>query len=373
MPIKSEIKNHLSNIPGYRTKRKIVVFESDDWGSIRTPHLLSLDKLRSEGLPVEKCLYMMNDSLESIEDLTALFQLLQKFNDKKGNSPIFTANTIVANPNFEKIEASDFNEYFHETFIETYQRYFGNTKVFDAFKEGISRGVFYPQLHGREHLNISRWMKDLKGGVFETRLAFDLKMTGVSAHITKTKRGSYQAAFDGGLEETIFDKSEILRDAAGIFKDVFGFQSKSFIAPNYVWNDTLENVAAQIGIEYLQGSSSQRLPSNFGDPIKTQRHYTGTKSRNGLIYLVRNASFEPSLLGSQAVVESCMNELSTSFLWGKPAIITTHRVNYVGGIQEQNRTNSLKLLETLIGGVLKKWPDVEFMSTVQLGDVIKNG
>ena len=29
------IKNNLINIPGYRSKRKLVVFESDDWGAIR--------------------------------------------------------------------------------------------------------------------------------------------------------------------------------------------------------------------------------------------------------------------------------------------------------------------------------------------------
>jgi hypothetical protein len=123
----------------------------------------------------------------------------------------------------------------------------------------------------------------------------------------------------------------------------------------------------------LQGSSSQRLPSNFGDPIKTQRHFTGTKSSNGLYYLVRNASFEPSLLANNLAVESCLKEISTSFLWGKPAIITTHRVNYMGGIDAQNRTNSLRLLEKLIQEIQKKWPEVEFMSTVQLGVFIKNG
>jgi hypothetical protein len=373
MSIKSIIKNHLSNIPGYRTKRKIVVFESDDWGSIRTPDLSSLNKLKSEGLPVEKCLYMMNDALESSDDLKALFQVLQKFEDKNGNTPVFTANTIVANPNFEKIENSAFNEYYFESFLETYQRYYGDTDVFNTFKEGINKGVFYPQLHGREHLNVSRWMRDLKAGVPETRLAFDLGMTGVSAHITKTARGSYQAAFDGGEQETIFDKSAILKDAINLFENIFGFKSKSFIAPNYVWDNTLEKTALEYGVEYMQGSSSQRLPSNFGDPIKTQRHYTGSKISNGIYYLVRNASFEPSLLTHKAAVESCLSEIASSFLWGKPAIITTHRVNYIGGIDAQNRLNSLQLLEKLIQEIQNKWPEVEFMSTVQLGDIIKNG
>ncbi len=33
--IKSKISRHYTNLSGWRTKRKIVVFESDDWGSIK--------------------------------------------------------------------------------------------------------------------------------------------------------------------------------------------------------------------------------------------------------------------------------------------------------------------------------------------------
>ena len=37
MNIKQTITHNLLNIPGWRTKRHIVVIESDDWGSIRMP------------------------------------------------------------------------------------------------------------------------------------------------------------------------------------------------------------------------------------------------------------------------------------------------------------------------------------------------
>ena len=38
--MRSRAKNalrNLSNLPGWRTSRKIVVIESDDWGTIRMP------------------------------------------------------------------------------------------------------------------------------------------------------------------------------------------------------------------------------------------------------------------------------------------------------------------------------------------------
>ena len=34
MPLKTKLMRNLSNLPGWRTKKKIVVLESDDWGSM---------------------------------------------------------------------------------------------------------------------------------------------------------------------------------------------------------------------------------------------------------------------------------------------------------------------------------------------------
>lgn len=36
--IKHALGNNLINIRGWRTNRKIVVIESDDWGTLRTPN-----------------------------------------------------------------------------------------------------------------------------------------------------------------------------------------------------------------------------------------------------------------------------------------------------------------------------------------------
>ena len=64
--------------------------------------------------------------------------------------------------------------------------------------------------------------------------------------------------------------------------------------------------------------------------------------------------------------------IKLSFLLHKPAIISTHRLNYVGGIDESNRLNNLAALDSLLREITRKWPDVEFMNSVELGDVIRN-
>ena len=76
LKIKQGLVGHIKNIPGWRTNRKILVFESDDWGSIRTKSAESLDALKRKGFEVDKCHYMQNDSLASEDDLQELFNLL---------------------------------------------------------------------------------------------------------------------------------------------------------------------------------------------------------------------------------------------------------------------------------------------------------
>ncbi|WP_194778193.1 hypothetical protein [Pararhodonellum marinum] len=365
-------RNSLINSLGWKTNRKILVIESDDWGSIRTPSNVALNNLRSEGIPVDRCNYMLNDALENAADLTRLFETLEKFKDKNGHPALITANTIVANPNFDKIENRDFKQYFYEPFTSSYSKYQSQSDAFSTLKEGIERKLFWPQLHGREHVNVSRWMRDLKNGVPETKLAFDHKFSGISSHVAKAKRGSYQAAFDGGDRETSYDKSEILNDAVSLFKSIFNFYPKSFIAPNYIWDDNIEHAAAKQGIQFFQGTRTQKLPKDFGDKLKTQKHYLGQKNQLGQRYLIRNASFEPSLNPNHDEVSTCVSSITNAFLWKVPAIVSTHRVNYIGSLNPLNAEDGLKKLSELLKTIIQKWPEVEFMTSDQLGNLIEN-
>jgi len=152
------------NILGWRSNKKILVIESDDWGSIRMPSKKAFDNLLAHGIPVDKCPYNSNDSLETVEDLSALFEVFSTIKDANGNPLKITANTIVANPDFKKIKESNFSQYFYEDFISTYQRINYKTETFNLIKEGISSDIYVPQLHGREHLHVCSWLKALQEG-----------------------------------------------------------------------------------------------------------------------------------------------------------------------------------------------------------------
>ncbi|MBE0675140.1 MAG: hypothetical protein IH591_10800 [Bacteroidales bacterium] len=368
--LKTILINNLVNLRGPRTKRKIVVIESDDWGSIRMPDRGTYNYLLSKGVRVDKCPLTRNDSLASEEDLSMLFEVLDSFRDKNGNSPVITANCVVANPDFQKIRENDFRFYHYEIITETFKKYPNHANSFKIWMDGIDRKIFFPQFHGREHLNVPKWMKALQLNMPETRLAFDNNLFGISSTITSEKRSSYLAAFDTGELNDFNEVFGILRDGLSLFDKILGYPTKSFIAPNYIWPHELEKELAVNDIRFIQGRRIQLDPRFQGAGYNRVAHYTGQKNEFGQIYTVRNCSFEPTIENKKDTVDSCLSEIRTAFMWGMPGIITSHRVNFIGAIDSTNRDRNLRLLDDLLSSITRLWPDVEYMTTADLGDLI---
>lgn len=363
--IKSVVNRNITNALGWKTKRKIVVIESDDWGSIRVPSKEAYNKLKDWGFAVDKCHYMQNDSLESNKDLEILFDCLTS----RQKTPVITANFLTANPDFERIKQNDFQNYFNESLEATLAKYPAHDKVKSYWLEGKDEGFFYPQLHGREHLNIGRWMHDLQTKNVETLQAFQLHMFGVSAHIVKKPRQSYQAAFDHNPYMNA-DFFEIIQDAVVAFNKLFSFSPKTFIAPNYVWGSEIEKITSQHGITHLQGTNTQRLPKSENNHTHVKRNILGKKNEFNQAYLIRNCTFEPFSNPNFDWINNTLREISNAFFWNKPAIISMHRVNFIGSINGHNRMNNIKQLKQLLDQIDRRWPEVEYMSSEQLAKIL---
>ncbi|GAB2680593.1 hypothetical protein GCM10027036_38780 [Flavihumibacter cheonanensis] len=371
MEIIKLIRKSVQNIPGWSSRRQIVVFESDDWGSVRMPSKKMFNRLVSYGINAENCNYLMYDNFETNEDLSALLDVLKSVKDKNGNYAKLTANVIVANPDFDRIRNSGYLEYFYKTLPETIEQYPESNQHLTIITQAKDAGLFIPQFHGREHVNISRWLKDLQLGIKETIDAFDCDVYGLSMSARSYKGKNYLPALDYddfGSKQLTF---ELIKDGLHIFNNVFGFHSKTFIAPAYTWSDYHEVELNKYGIEALQGNPYQKLPSGESNN-KKKFHFTGQYNKLGQVYLVRNAYFEPTILGSSDAVSRCLNQISNAFFWKKPAIVGCHRLNFMGGIVTRNRTENLKLFRLLLKEILRKWPDVEFFSSDQLSSLINN-
>lgn len=370
MSVISKIKSKISNIPGWHTNRRIVVFDSDDWGSIRMPDKEVYNKLLLKGLKVDTCPYNSYDSLASEDDLSSLFELLSQYSDRSGQPPTITANSVMVNPDFDKIRASNFEEYHYELFTETLKKYPGRSSSFKLWNEGIDSKLFYPEFHGREHLNVARWMNALKNNLPETRLAFDLSLFGLSTFVSNEDRKSYLAAFDTYDIDNSYPVEKIISEGLTLFRKIFGYSSRSFIAPNYIWPTSLEQTLAKEGIKYIKGRTTQLAPVHDSWKAKKIRHYTGQKNSFNQIHLVRNCHFEPSFNGNKDVVDNCLSQIEEAFSYRKPAIVVTHRVNFIGSVVKSNRDKSLKQFDRLLTEMQKRWSDIEFMTVNSLGDLI---
>lgn len=369
---KTVILKNLSNIPGWRTNRNIVIFESDDWGSIRTSSIEAVNRLSAKGIDfksLDALRYSFNDSLASSEDLSALFDVLSSVKDCNNNPAVFTAVSLVANPDFDRIRKNGFRQYYYEPFTETLKRYPGCEGSFELWKQGISTGIFIPQFHGREHLNITAWMNALSTGHTETLEVFNEGMWGYVNSFYDQRKINYQEAFNIHDPLEIPFLEDVLTDGLNLFEKLFGFRAKLFVAPNGPFPNKLENSLALNGISFITQSKIQNEVLGHGKTRKVFR-YLGMKNKWGQIYLTRNCFFEPGSPARTDWVGSCINEIESAFRWHKPAIISSHRVNYIGTLNINNRQKSLMQLDELLIRIKNRWPDVEFMSSDQLGSLI---
>jgi len=360
------------NSKGWSTDKKYIVFESDDWGGIRTASPEAYQALLKAGDHIDKDPFTRYDALASEDDLELLFDVLSGFKDLNGHHPIITANCAVANPDFDKIKESDFENYYYELFTKTLKRYKNHENCFELWKNGMGNGIFFPQLHCREHVNITKWLNDLQNGDKNLHLAFEHNMISGGNSLSNDNIFAYMDAFHyyGSENDNLLES--IVSDATTLFNNIFGHESRSFVASCYVWNSSLERICSKHNIDYIQGSHYQLIPTNRGySYFDKKRHLIGEKNQFNQLYLIRNCSFEPSWGNETNAVDSCLAQISNSFRWKKPATISTHRLNYVGYIDESNRDRNLPLLQQLLTEIIKKWPDVEFITSAELGKIIR--
>lgn len=366
---KNIIARNIKNSFGWSTKRKIIVFSVDDYGSIRMSSVEARENLRKAGLQIEKSKFDLFDSLEDANDLTQLYDTLNSVKDKNNNPAVFTALSIPANPDFDKMQKDNFQEYSYELITETWKKMPGYENVQNLWNEGINKKLILPQFHGREHLNVKVLMELLRRRDKEVLACFKNNSFGaISTVLYPTIR--YVAAF----EFDNFNENECLKqianDGLDSFEKVFGFRAKHFAAPGAREHRVLSEALHEGGIKYIDSDMIRNEHQGNGK-FKKSIDYTGKKNSFNQIYLVRNCVFEPNPFERIDWVSYCMKQIEIAFKWNKPANISSHRVNFAGHIEPSNRNNGLGQLKELLKKIVQRWPEVEFMTTIELGELIE--
>ncbi|MBE0654784.1 MAG: polysaccharide (de)acetylase [Bacteroidales bacterium] len=367
------IKRNLAGIHGWKTTRKLVVIESDDWGSLRMPGPETFSALQQSGIDLlsdEGAIYNTYDTLADSNDLSGLFEVLSSVRDRNGRNAVMTPVSVVANPDFDRIRVNGFKTYFFEPFTETLKKFKGCEDSFQLWQEGIRRRIFVPQFHGREHLNVKAWLRALDNGNKNAKIAFNHGFWGMSTQSDPDIGLEFQAAFDYINPVDLDYHKEVITTGLDLFSELFGYRASYFVPPNGPFSSNLETTLVGNGIKYISMPRIHNEPVGFGRS-KKRFNWMGKTIRKGLKVITRNCFFEPATSGKDWV-DNCLSEISTSFRWKSPAVLSTHRVNYVGRLSGANRERGLSQLSILLGRIIQKWPEVEFITSEELGSMMKH-
>lgn len=370
----TELKRNIKNIIGKRTKRKLVAFFVDDYGSIRTKNKVALKHFINEGIEFPKNTFSFSryDTLANEYDLLALFEVLKSVKDKKGSYGCFTPFTIVANPDFEKIRESNYSQYYRESFKETLKQYDASYKnVFSLWMEGIRENIFHPVYHGTEHLNVKRFMEALNNNHRSTHLAFDNNSICIPSFKNENPILNPTANFDIDSMDDIEQLKQDVAIGLEMFQELFGYQSKLFTPGAAKYHPALHGILKENSIKYINVNRSQQIPLG-NNQYKSKLFYNGQKTKEGQFFIVRNAVFEPHGRSDYLVADNCLKDIESAFRWNSPAVISSHRINFIGHFSEEWRDNSLKQLKYLLHQIKTRWPEVEFVNGEELCDILFN-
>jgi hypothetical protein len=355
--------DHLKNIGGWSSRQRLVAFAVDDYGNVRVGSADAARRLEVAGISLGHYMDRL-DTLETTSDLENLFNVLDRFRDRTGRPPVITAYTLTANPDFAFLR-SGFHDYRYLNLQETFD-YFGSRhpnnygRTWDLWREGIARGLIFPQFHGREHFNLQvlklkleRNSRDLLVNLENDSLA-GLTSESELPGLHYTRAFAWNSATDLGLH------AGYLQSGLSLFEQLFGFRSLTFAPPALTLHPSLQPVLFDEGVRAID-----RNRVEFVDGQGKTRNRLGQKTSSNLVTLVRNVVFEPTTSPDNAVARA-LQQIEAAFFWNKPAIISSHRVNFCGQIDESNRSRGLNALQALLNQILTRWPDTQFVTTADL-------
>lgn len=371
--MKNTINNYLKNILGWRTKRKIVVFSVDDYGNVRLDSKKARENLDKAGLKVLSR-FDAYDTLETKDDLTALFDVLSSVRDINGNKAVFTAFSVPVNIDFEEMERNRYSEYKYELLPKTYEKLSNKDSkayngAWELWKEGMEKKILHAEFHGREHFNLKVFNEKLKNK--DKEIIESLKNRSL---ISISDTGYLTVSFSGAFKFWNFEENnnfeDIIISGLNEFEKVFGYRAKHFNAPGGTEHPAIHQYLKIGGIKYLD---TPFIKSEHHGKAKFKRvlNYTGKMNKYGQIFQVRNCVFEPTEERGFNWVNYTFKQVEAAFNLRRPAIISTHRVNFSGYIDESNRKKGLKSLKELLYIIIRKYGNVEFMTSNELGREIE--
>jgi hypothetical protein len=347
-------------VEGFAFARPLVVLQSDDWGRVGVQDREAWEELRDEGMNLGERSYDFY-SLETAEDVAAVVAMLQRHRDSTGQPACLGMNFIVANVDFAKVEADNFQQIYLRALAEGLPDGWKRPGLFEAYREGISAGVLSPALHGTTHFcrpAVERYLADpgergvLLRSLWKAGVPYiHWRMPWIGFEYWDPERPGQKDFLASEVQKRLIDS------AVENFGGFFGQAPRSACAPGYRANQSTHGAWAKHGIQVAQNGPGTATPPHFDE--------------NGLLHLYRSMDFEPAT-AKDFSVEACLRVAEHCFAQGLPAIVSVHSINFHSSMKDF-RSRTLNLLDEFLTALEAKHPDLLYVRDQDLYDLVDKG
>lgn len=314
----------------------VVIFESDDWGA---------------------------GPLDQVKSLESLRRILARFKDKMGRTPVATLGVILATADTQRIRNAGGAEYFSASLSEPVY-----APLREAMNEGVQQGVFALHLHGMEHYwpqalmqaatkdaNVRNWLQS------DCIPSTESLPSPIQARWTDASVLPSRALASEELDAAITEESSL-------FATCFNVRPRVAVATTFVWTEEVEAAWAKERIDIvITPGVRYTCRDATGKPGGVDKQMVnGELSKSGQTYLVRDVYFEP-MLGHTP--ERLMKDTRERTRLGRPCLVEMHRFNFIGATEKCD--TSLHVLEAALEQLQHIFPEIRFMTSLELADAIR--
>jgi hypothetical protein len=166
--------------------------------------------------------------------------------------------------------------------------------------------------------------------------------------------------------------------AMATFARLFGRRPASVIAPDYAWTERVEGLWSSRDLRVVQAKREQRHPERRSGRLRDRLTKVAVRAwerawRPELVYLERNCRLEVvQAADPAAATRRCVAEVRRAWRRGEPAVVESHRINFVhldGSVERVGRAG----LNDLLGTVAAVAPGPLFLTDTELAQLHRRG
>lgn len=288
--------------------------------------------------------------------LSRIAEVLGRYQDRRGRHPVVTIGVVLALPAGATGAGSP-----RDAVTLAADRFRG---IRECLVAGADAGLMALQLHGMEHYwrpalisaagtdaTVARWLEG-EGGLRTEALPSRLQTRWADA----SRLPSVPLPPD--------QIRDAVREELSTFAEIFGRPATVAVPPTFVWDARVERAWASGGIRYIVTPGRRYVGRDEAGRLVADKGaiHSGEQGDGGVVYLVRDRYFEPSLGHDASRALAALAEKTRA---GRPTLLEMHRFNFTGDAAAA--TNAVSELDRLLASALTEYPELRFLSTEELG------